>query len=146
MTEPFEALQFSSANLFRALSNKYCLPDDVAAQDHANYVYRYLHSIGTKTIIVEYNYTDGDYLEDFASYYVRCYEPYDRCCKRLHFFAEDLTPASLRSLVLGEAASDRAHTLRKSYLGFLVARPLPSAIVGRTILKTYDPDGDRRHY
>lgn len=146
MTEPFEALQFSSANLFGALGNKYCLQDDVANQDHANYIYRYLSAIGARTIIVEHNYTDGDYLEDFASYYVRCYEPYDRCCKRLHFFGEEVTADLLRNLVLGEIAPERAQALCGSYLGFLVARPLPSAIVGRTILKTYGPDGDRRHY
>src|SRR5947209_5288980 len=125
MTEPFTVLQFSSANLFRALSNKYCLPDDVADQTHANYVYRYLDAIGAKTIVIEYYYTDGDYLEDFASYYVRCHEPYERCCKRLHFFSEELTADSLRNLVLRETAPDRADTLRRSYLGFLVARPLP---------------------
>jgi hypothetical protein len=36
--------------------------------------------------------------------------------------------------------------LQESYLGFIVVRPLPRAIVGRTVLKTYEADGNRRHY
>jgi hypothetical protein len=144
--EAFETLQFSSANLFRALSNKYCDPNEIAEHARANYLYRYLHEIDAKTIVVEQNYTDGDYLEDFASYYVRCYVAYDRGCKRLHFFAEDLSDAVLRSLIRNELPPDRASAIRDSYLGFVVARPLPSAVVGRTILKTYPADGGRRHY
>jgi len=31
--------------------------------------------------------------------------------------------------------------LRESYVGFVVARPLPTAIIGRTILKTYEAEG-----
>ena len=33
-------------------------------------------------------------------------------------------------------------TLQKNYLGFIVVKPLPSTVVGRTCLKTYDDDGD----
>src|SRR5437773_987565 len=135
MTDAFEVLQFSSANLFRALSNEYCQPDEVAAQAQASYVHRYLYEIGAKTIVVEPNYTDGDYLEDFASYYVRCHEHYDRLCSRLHFFAEELTDETLRSLIQGNLSSEQTNSIRHSYLGFVVARPLPSAIIGRTLLK-----------
>src|SRR5439155_23260261 len=83
----------------------------------------------------------------FASYYVRCHEHYDRLCSRLHFFAEELTDETLRSLIQGNLSSEQTNSIRHSYLGFVVARPLPSAIIGRTLLKTYPPDeGDRRHY
>lgn len=143
---PFEVLPFSSANLFRALSNKYCRPDEVATQDQSQYLYRYLHDIGAKTIVVELDYIDGDYLEDFASYYVRCFEPYERCCRRLHFFSEDFQESALRE-VIAESNTENCHlNIQKCYLGFCVARPLPSTIVGRTLLQTYPSDNGRRHY
>lgn len=143
----FEAFDFSSANLFGALSNNpHCTPEEVADQDRAKYLHRYLSDIGAKAIVVEYNYTDGDYLEDFASYYVRCHAAYERCCKRLHFFAHELTDAKLRALITQTLPASEIETIRESYLGFVVARPLPIAIVGRTILKTYPPDGGRRNY
>jgi hypothetical protein len=137
MTSPFEVLQFSSANLFRALSNEYCQPDELATQLQSKYLYGYLAAIGAKTIVVEHKYTDGDDLEDFASYYVRCHTRYERCCKRLHFFGEELTDHTLRNLIQNGVSSENGDSIRKSYLGFVVARPLPSAIVGRTLLKTY---------
>src|SRR2546430_85495 len=109
----FELLLFSSANLFQALSNVYCDPNEIAEHTRANYLYRYLHEIGARTIAVENNYTDGDYLEDFASYYVRCYAPYERCCKRLHFFAEDLTDETLlRRLIRNELSPEQSAILR----------------------------------
>jgi hypothetical protein len=147
MTGPaFEALPFSSANLFRALSNDYCDPNEVAEHTRANYLYRYLHAIHATTIVIENNYTDGDYLEDFASYYVRCYAAYERCCKRLHFFSQDLNDEMLRGLIRNELPTEHARDIQEAYLGFVVARPLPSAVVGRTVLKTYPSDSGRRHY
>src|SRR5687768_17318561 len=139
---PFEARVFSSANLFSALSNDQCTPDEVAAKKRAQYLYEYLSDIGARTIVVEPEYTDGDYLDDFASFYVRCHQNYERRCKRLHFFSAEVSEDVLRAALL---EADRS-TLREAYLGFVVARPLPKAIVGRTLLKTYPPDGARRHY
>lgn len=144
--EPFEVMLFSSANLFRALHNEWCTPDEVAVQARAKYLLGYLTDIGAKTIVVENEYTDGDYLEDFASYYVRCHERYDRRCKRLHFFSAKITAEILRALCLNTAEPAVSASFVSSYLGFVVARPLPSAIVGRTLLKTYPPDAGRRQY
>jgi hypothetical protein len=142
----YEVLIFSSANLFRALSNDWCTADEVALQERARYLLRYLDEINAKAIVVEEPYTDGDYLEDFASYYVRCYTAYNRQCKRLHFFSTDVGVDSIRSIVLNDATQEQLDELRRSYLGFVVARPLPNAIVGRTVLKTYDSDSQRRNY
>jgi hypothetical protein len=143
----FEVLQFSSANLFKALSSARCTQQEVGEQERPKYLYGYLAAIKAKTIVVENDYVDGDYLEDFASYYVRCFERYERFCKRLHFFtAEDLDEAALKALVMGQAPPERTASIIASYLGFIVARPLPSAIVGRTLLQTYPPDNGRRNY
>jgi hypothetical protein len=36
--------------------------------------------------------------------------------------------------------------LQSAYLGFIVARPLPDSIIGKTVLNTYDDDHGRREY
>src|SRR5437773_1098595 len=131
-TAPFDVLPFSADNLSLALSNDRCTSQDVAVQDRAKYLRGYLSAIGAQTIIVEYEYTDGDYLEDFASYYVRCFATYARRCKRLHFFSTTLSDETIRGFVRGGLPKDDDSRIQESYLGFVVARPLPSAIVGRT--------------
>ncbi len=143
---PYEVLDFSEGSFFSAISNKRCSVDEVASTEPATYLTRYLTDISAKTIVVEHRYTDGDYLEDFASYYVRCYQEYERRCKRLHFFAVHVSEDEFGSLVDGTLDNDRRKEIVASYLGFVVARPLPFAVVGRTVLRTYPPAGGRRHY
>lgn len=142
----FEVVPFSSANLFRGLSNTWCEPDEVAAQARADYLLRYLDALNARTLLIEYDYTDGDYLEDFASYYVRSFRNYDRRCKRLHFFAADFSQDVFLRLIKAQLDSGQQSDIVQSYLGFVVARPLPSAVIGRTLLKTYPSDNGRRHY
>jgi hypothetical protein len=142
-------LEFSSANLLASLSNCWCPPDDAARSDQVQYLYGYLHDMGAQTIVVENPYIDGDYLEDFASYYVRCFRAYEKECKRLHFFSEKIPDKEFQAFILGRIGKRKLQLIKRSYLGFCVARPLPVALVGRTILATYPstaPDGRTRHY
>ncbi len=141
----YQLLEFSSANLFGALSNNRCDRNEVAANPRAQYLVRYLHDVSAKWIVVEKNYTDGDYLDDFASYYARCFASYKSRCKRLHFFACDLDEKSFQAFASGQEP-EHAIGIRDAYLGFVVARPLPVAVVGRTLLRTYDHDSHRRYY
>jgi hypothetical protein len=133
---------FSEQELFRALANDDFDEYEVANQGRAKYLSRYLQRLDAKSIIVEDPYTDADYLDDYSSYYVRCHTTYKSRCKRLHFFASHIQDgwfeASLTEAGLAE--------LQKAYLGFIVARPLPDAIIGRTVLCTYDDDHGRREY
>ena len=137
---PFTIAQFSSATLCEALSNESLSPADVAAHRGADYLRRYLEALGVQTLVVENDYTDGDYLDDFASYYVKCFRDYRRRCKRLHFFGQPFDEAAFKAHVLAGSDAPTLAPVRESYLGFVVARPLPQAIIGRTVLKTYPPD------
>ena len=142
-------LEFTSANLFSSLSNRWCSANEAARSDRANYLYGYLHDLEAKTIVVEKRYVDGDYLEDFASYYVRCFKPYGRQCKRLHCFSIPISSEQFEQFVLGRLGKEDRTAIENAYLGFCVARPLPVAIIGRTILRTYPlkaPDGRGRFY
>jgi hypothetical protein len=111
----------------------------------AEYLYRYLNELNAKTIIVEYEYTDGDFLDDFASYYVKCFTSYERRCKRLHFFNTSITEELFLQIVRAENIEITKEDFQNSYLGFIVARPLPETIIGRTVLRTFDDD-NRRNY
>lgn len=114
------------------------------AKSHLRYLDGYLRDIGAKTIIAESPYTDRDYLEDYAAYYARCHESYGRRCARLHFFSTKFEG----SLVDGAIARDEKAVgqLQNSYLGFIVVKPLPSTVIGRTCLVTYARSEKNRAY
>jgi hypothetical protein len=138
----FRVAQFSDEDLFTSLANDYATPDEVAAHDHAAYLRGYLSSIGARTIVVESPYVDGDYLDDFASYYVKCFTTYSRWCRRIHFFSASFSDQDILDVIRG----DDAKRLENSYLGFIVARPLPQTIIGRTVLGTFPDDNGRRQF
>jgi hypothetical protein len=102
---------------------------------HIKFIYKLLdRELKCQTIIVEYNYTDLDYLDDFAFYHVRCHEKYKSVCTRLHFFSKRLTEQKFLKLLDLPQKDKQVTEINKFYLGFIVVRPLPKTIVGRTIL------------
>ncbi|MCK4365396.1 MAG: hypothetical protein KAW45_05050 [Thermoplasmatales archaeon] len=141
---PFEIHDFGKEALKESLKNEHVLDRKFSSRrynKHFEYIYDYLTDLGCQLILVENFYTDRDYLIDFANYYVRCFEKYDRLCKRLHFFKEKFDEKKFISLLKNEKAN-----LQKIYLGFIVAKPLPEAIFGRTILETYPTEKTGRHF
>jgi hypothetical protein len=60
--------------------------------------------------LLEAEYLDPDFLDEYVNYYASTYRPIPNRCRRLHFFAED------------------------AYLGFCVLRPISTRPVGRTVL------------
>lgn len=136
---------FSADSLFASMANEWCAPEDVARNPRAQYIAEYLKALNAQTIVVEDDYVDRDFLEDFASYYVRCFKRYSKTCRRLHFFRSTFNEAGIKQAILSKDQSD-CSPLQENYLGFIVARPLPSAIVGRTALAAYPDDGGRRYY
>lgn len=99
-------------------------------------IFEYLQgaSIQVRTMVVERDYVDADYLDDFASFYAYCFPPYARHCKRLHFFRESFTADEIDAILAGNS-EEALSKLKHSYAGFIVARPLPEAIIGRTVLR-----------
>jgi hypothetical protein len=114
---------------------------------------KYLAELGALSCVVEYPYTDAGYLSDYVGYYARCHADMPRFTRRLHFFSLPFEELSRR----WQAAIGRPDLLEKTeselnaaYLGFVVIRPLPATIIGRTCLRTYKPDdedtGRKRHF
>ena len=118
------------------------------------YLNRYLEGIGARTAVIEHEYVDSDFLDDFARYYARCFSDYDRKCHRIHFFSieySDHITKDFDGFICGKPLEGRDESyFQKSYLGFVIIRPLAASIIGRTCLKFYDdsrlPDGTWRCY
>ncbi|WP_437326231.1 hypothetical protein [Sorangium sp. So ce381] len=117
--------------------------ESIDAKLHAVYFEEYFNQLQARTIVVEDGYVDHDFLEDFAAYYVRCFQPYSRYCRRLHFFTVDIEPAEFRELLRGDL--QKCPSLQQGYLGFIVVRPIPQRVIGRTCLATY-PIEDGREF
>ncbi len=97
--------------------------------------------------MVEPHYVDRHYLADYQTYYSRSFTPHKSHCARLHFFS--IPPSRLDSVLAPAYEGNRKRQsaerhLTKAYLGFVVARPLPGARVGRTILQRYPGGCGRR--
>ncbi len=142
----FIVSSFNKNNLYRALSNGRIDAAELFSHPRASYLRGYLQHLKARTIVVETSYVDGDYLDDYVAFYARCFTNYDRVCKRVHFFAKSFRKREFINLVRGHIEPEKEDEIKQGYLGFVVARPLSQAVVGRTILRTYDSDGNRRYY
>jgi hypothetical protein len=143
-TPPYEVMPFNRDKFLDAVRSSFMTRAQVESHEGAAYLENYLSEIGAKTMVVENDYTDADYLDDFANYYVKSYVQYERHCRRLHFFSISFDEARFLSEIVNQSTA--SEEFLRSYLGFIVARPLPSAIIGRTVLQTYDSDGTHRNY
>lgn len=121
-------------------------PNVVRGKMHRVYFEEYFRALDTRTIVIECDYVDHDYLEDYAAYYVRCFQEYKRKTVRLHFFSNAFTEAEFKGLLTDEASALRANDLQAGYLGFVIVKPLPGATIGRSCLKTYPDENGRRHF
>jgi hypothetical protein len=146
MTKPFEVYPYSIATLEQLLAEKSgALLEVVRGKLHSLYFEHYFGALGAQSIIVENDYIDRDFLEDFAGYYVRCFGDYKRKCTRLHFFKRGLTSATFEELISSQLVQDQIQAMQADYLGFVVVKPLPQTVVGRTCLATY-PEDQHRYY
>ncbi len=101
------------------------------------YLDEYLIGLGAKTIIVEQNYFDRDYLDEFSAFYCLSAKGYPNTCKRVHFFSSENVSRELFNKAIGGDSSSYEE-LNSSYLGFTVIRPIETAPFGRTVFKWYD--------
>lgn len=141
---PFTVLPYSKDAFLDSLVHGHVRRAHADKNRRALYLFGYLDHLKALSIVVEENYVDGDYLDDYANYYVKAFDDYSRRCKRLHFFAVALSQQDVEDSLRSRDALDPL--LESNYLGFVVVRPLPNAIIGRTVLRTYEADNGRRLY
>lgn len=54
------------------------------------YLNEYLEKLGAKTAIVEHQYIDRNFMDDYCGYYARCFNEYPKKCERIHFSSAPL--------------------------------------------------------
>ena len=100
-----------------------------------------IHSVavshGAKFIVIEDSYVDKHFLEDFAGYYSRCYARYGRRCVRIHFVKGEFADTSEFTNLLHRKPADEINH-RVGYIGYMVVKPLPQSVIGRTALPPTD--------
>jgi hypothetical protein len=113
------------------------------------YLLGYLQEFKTTSAIWEEPYVDRHYLDDFVSYYAKSFSAPSPHASRFHFFKElsvdDIQGLLNRAYSSAEERNKVEKTLQEQYLGFVVQRPLKSARIGRTVLRTYPGDGRRKY-
>ncbi len=108
------------------------------------YIQSYLQrgTARAKTIVVEKPYIDRHYLEEYGAYYFSAFRNGGATTARIHFFDTEFDRSTLSEVVRAAASSDVErdriqHDLDEAYIGFITVRPIPSAPIGRTILRPY---------
>lgn len=137
MARPYDVIPYCIEQLLGLLAtHTLAVPTEISNKLHSTYFRDYFQELGARTIVVEYDYIDRDFLEDFSNYYVKCFSDYRRKCTRLHFFSQTFSPENFKAILTGDHGAS-LKGLCDSYLGFIVVKPLPKTIIGRTCLRTY---------
>ena len=147
MANKLEVCEYNIETLRQLIADKSGSSENVISNKlHHHYFEGYCNDIDVRTVVVENDYIDHDFLEDFSAYYVRCFSPYKRVCTRLHFFSVQFSQSDFEQHLESSAnAAISGDSLQNAYLGFVVIKPLPQTVIGRTCLKTY-PAENRRHF
>ncbi len=107
----------------------------------AQNLFSYLKELCTRTVIVEEEYVDKDYLIDYSKFYARSFTVYRKFTKRLHFFSQVFSQEDFEKL-LKDGPND-SNKITNSYLGFIVVKPIyigGEPLIGRTVLKPPDEE------
>jgi len=71
-----------------------------------------------------------------GGYYVRCFGCYPKQCSRIHLFASDLNKGTFDRILGGQLARSGVSMVSpENYQGFIVVKPLPQTVVGRSCLR-----------
>lgn len=159
---PYLITSFEEATLAALIHEPYGYDHaDIFDKPQIKYIYNYLKSFmpeiprGKKTvgsILLEHEYIDRDFLEDYSRFYLGRFRNDGYKCARLHFFNCDLTHKRLDALLAGDAdvvlagdhdesAVKTVEQLQSHYLGFMVIKPLTRTFVGKTCLRVSGDQG-----
>lgn len=91
------------------------------------------HSI---VFVYENEYIDKHYIEDYTTYYARCFKEYRKSTSRVHFFKIKKT-IEYKKLLRNTLEGNETDLNNENYLGFVVIRPIPKTFLAKVCLKPY---------
>jgi len=101
----------------------------------ADNILRHLQLCGAASVLIEEDYIDRDFSEAYSAYYSKTFRRHTKLCKRLVFFASDVSFIKTETDVL-----DTAHRLQSQpCLGHIVLRPISKAPIGNATLTIPPP-------
>lgn len=129
-----ELASILSSNFLDSKGVSFSFFDRSKLENHrpVSYLYSILQKYDCKSVVLEKEYLSFSFLEDFKNYYVDCFNPIAKNCKRLHFFSKKINATSFEELddIL---LSDNDYS-DIGYLGYTVLKPTPNAIIGPTLI------------
>ena len=147
MDTAYGIFEYNENNFFAYISYQTNTPlSAVKQKTQITYLCNYLLDLTSKKIffIYENEYIDKHYIEDYASYYVRCFKNYKKTCSRIHFFETDKDDVDLNDEFGKALNGDGSFINNKNYLGYIVIRPIPQTFLAKVCLKPYYVDKDRQ--
>jgi hypothetical protein len=81
-----------------------------------------------RTVVIEMVYVDRDYRNTFSNFHSTRFQPPPPICRRLHFFAAELSELSRVEL----------EKCAEAYLGYSIVRPTRPNCIGRTLIRPPD--------
>ncbi|HCR1326669.1 hypothetical protein NP444_03625 [Pseudomonas aeruginosa] len=116
---------------------------DILKKPQVEYIFNYLSALGAASVLLEPEYIDRDFLEDYSRYYVKRFGNDGYVCGRLHFFRCGIDHQKLDKLLLsGDHDGLTLAQLQDDYLGFVVVKPLTKTFVGKSCLRIGDDLGN----
>jgi len=120
----------------------------VYTKPQIQYLKNYLKSpnIGASTVLLEHEYIDRFYLEDFSKYFASCFFDYKKKTSRIHFFGNKFNEKQFKKILEtgGKSNQRLLEKIKSSYLGFMVVRPIPKTFIATTCLAPYRLDSDAK--
>ena len=109
---------------------------DIFLKDQVTYLFNYLQERHCVSMLLEPEYIDREFLEDYSRYYVKRFGNDSYECGRIHFFSHEIDHKHLDLLLQGEPEDGLTpEKLQEHYLGFMVVKPLSRTFVGKTCLQ-----------
>lgn len=143
----YQVLSYSKENLIALFvsGSPPATEDVIKSKPQIWYLDEHCKAAGVQTLLLESPYIDRHFSEDYCGYYATCHGDYLKRCARLHFFTREFADHSLERYFTipnsDVALSDMG------YCGFVVIKPLPETVIGRTCLEPLpDTNGRSRFY
>lgn len=132
--------EYNVDNFFSFISYQTNTPfHEIKHKKQIVYIDNYLKKFKDKNIffVYENEYIDKNYLEDYSSYYVKCFKSYKKTCSRIHFFQTEWEGLDYKKEFKCALEGDKSIINNNNYLGFMIIRPIPHNFLANICIKPY---------